>query len=110
MKMSDSDNDKPTVVEEETKPVYFKRRMKSRAPTKESGIRVIRYSEASYALLGDTLSHKDAIAAAGCKFNSSLRDPANGAIVPGWVCKRIKRDAIIDMLKQAGASYQLIED
>jgi hypothetical protein len=95
--------------EEEVKRVYYKRRMKSRPPTKEAGIRVIRYSEASYALLGDTLSYKELIAAAGCKFNSSLRDPVNGAIVPGWVCRCVKKDAIVDMLKKAGAVYTVIE-
>lgn len=102
------------IEEEEPKPLIRRggggRRMKPRPPTNEVGIRVIKYSERSYALLGDTISHKTAISGMGCKFNPNLKDPQSGNIVPGWVCSAVKRGTIIDTLEKAGAQYTLVDE
>lgn len=104
-----------TAVEQEeeevvVKPIYGRRRMKPRPPTNETGIRFIKYSDAAYALLGNTISLRFKIGEIGCKYNPNLKDPESGQTVPGWVCRRIMKPEVVKMLEESGVSYMVIDE
>ena len=47
----------------------------------------IKYSDRSYAMLGNTKPHKEILMSLGFKFNPRLTDPDTGERVPGWIVR-----------------------
>ena len=69
-----------------------KNRRKIRRQTTQAGvinmtaaIRIVRYSEKSVAVFGDTKAIKEQLKTLGGRFNRGLMDPASGMKAPGWI-------------------------
>lgn len=61
-------------------------------------IRIVAYSEKSFAIFGDTKPIKDELKALGGKFNPNLTDPDNGERVAGWIFSVKKYDQVMTTL------------
>jgi hypothetical protein len=55
-------------------------------------IRLVPYSDKSFALFGDTKPKKDLLLSLGGKFNSYLK--VNNVITPGWIFSKKREDAV----------------
>lgn len=62
-------------------------------------IRVINYSEKSFAILGEgTKVIKDNLKSLGGKFNRNLTDPETGEKIAGWIFSIKRYDSVITAL------------
>lgn len=70
-------------------------------------ITIVKYSEKSIALFGETKLIKDELKSIGAKFNRFLKNPDNeDEKLAGWILSTKKLDTVIETLTGIGVEFE----
>lgn len=70
-------------------------------------ITIVKYSEKSIALFGETKNVKDQLKTIGAKFNRFLKDPNDeNSKIPGWILSIKKLDLVVQKLTELGVEFE----
>ncbi|NPV12932.1 MAG: hypothetical protein HPY57_14265 [Ignavibacteria bacterium] len=70
-------------------------------------ITIVKYSEKSIALFGETKKIKEELKSIGAKFNRFLKDPENeDSKLAGWILSAKKLDIVIETLTSLGVEFE----
>ena len=69
-----------------------------------TGVRIVKYSDKSVAVFGNTWAIKDTLKASGAMYNARLQDGSGGQ-APGWILSLTKHPALVTTLRGAGVTF-----